>query len=179
MPRGWSTRQPSSAPTSTLLVGYRSRKRLAMELRKKFGPRGVIHSWANPDGTQKIEDTGPLTRKHMETVDDETSDTAVTFIEKASKEGKPFFVWWNGARMHFCTHVKPELRGISGQDEYAGGMVEHDMHVGKLLKKLDQLRIADNTIVFYSTDNGPYYNTWPDAAATPFRGEKYINWEGG
>ena len=149
------------------------------ELRKKFGPRGVIHSWANSDGTQKIEDTGPLTKKRMETVDDETSDAALGFIEQAHKDGKPWFVWWNGTRMHFRTHVKEELRGISGQDEYADGMVEHDMHIGKFLDKLDELGIADNTIVFYSTDNGPHYNTWPDAAATPFRGEKNTNWEGG
>jgi arylsulfatase len=149
------------------------------ELKKKFGPRGVIHSWAMPDGTQKIEDTGPLTKKRMETVDDDTSDQAIRFIEENTKAGKPWFVWWSGTRMHFRTHVKPELRGISGQDEYADGMVEHDMHIGKFLDKLDQLGIADNTIVFYSTDNGPHYNTWPDAAATPFRGEKNTNWEGG
>jgi len=149
------------------------------EFRKKFGPRGVIHSWANADGTQKIEDTGPLTKKRMETVDDETSDAAIAFIEKQQKAGKPWFVWWNGTRMHFRTHVKAEHRGISGQDEYSDGMVEHDMHIGKFLKKLDELGIADNTIVFYSTDNGPHYNTWPDAAATPFRGEKNTNWEGG
>jgi arylsulfatase len=149
------------------------------EFRKKFGPRGVIHSWANPDGTQKIEDTGPLTKKRMETVDDETSDAALAFIDKAQKEGKPWFIWWSGTRMHFRTHVKDELRGISGQDEYADGMVEHDRHIGKFLDKLDELGIADNTIVLYSTDNGPHYNTWPDAAATPFRGEKNTNWEGG
>jgi len=149
------------------------------ELRKKFGPRGVIRSWAQADGTQKIEDTGPLTRKRMETVDDETSDAAIAFMEKANADGKPWFIWWSGTRMHFRTHVKDELRGISGQDEYADGMVEHDMHIGKFLDKLDELGIADDTIVFYSTDNGPHYNTWPDAAATPFRGEKNTNWEGG
>jgi len=149
------------------------------ELIKRFGPRGVIHSWAEPDGSQKIEDTGPLTRKRMETVDDDTSDHAIRFIEENTKAGKPWFVWWSGTRMHFRTHVKPELRGISGQDEYADGMVEHDMHIGKFLNKLDELGISDNTIVFYSTDNGPHYNTWPDAAATPFRGEKNTNWEGG
>jgi len=147
--------------------------------REKFGPRGVIHSWANADGTQRIEDTGPLTKKRMETVDDETSDAAIRFIRAAHERGQPFFVWWNGTRMHFRTHVKPELRGISGQDEYSDGMVEHDMHIGKFLDLLDELGIADNTIVFYSTDNGPHYNTWPDAAATPFRGEKNTNWEGG
>ncbi|MGD8869766.1 MAG: sulfatase-like hydrolase/transferase, partial [Gemmatimonadales bacterium] len=147
--------------------------------REAFGPRGVIHSWAQPDGTQRIEDTGPLTKKRMETVDDETSDAAIRFIRDAHARGQPFFVWWNGTRMHFRTHVKEELRGISGQDEYADGMVEHDMHIGKFLDLLDELGIADNTIVFYSTDNGPHYNTWPDAAATPFRGEKNTNWEGG
>ena len=116
----------------------------------------------------------------METVDDETSAAAIGFMERGHAEaGTPWFMWWNGTRMHFRTHVKEELRGISGQDEYADGMVEHDMHVGKLLDKLDELGIADNTIVFYSTDNGPHYNTWPDAAATPFRGEKNTNWEGG
>ncbi len=149
------------------------------EFGKKFGPRGVIHSWANPDGTQKITDTGPLTKKRMETVDDETSDRAIEFIKEQVKAGKPWFVWWSGTRMHFRTHVKKELRGISGQDEYSDGMVEHDMHIGKFLKVLDELKIADNTIVFYSTDNGPHMNTWPDAAMTPFRGEKNTNWEGG
>jgi arylsulfatase len=149
------------------------------EFRKRFGPRGVIHSYAEASGKQRIEDTGPLTKKRMETVDDETSDAAMRFIRDAHTAGKPFFVWWNGTRMHFRTHVKAELRGISGQDEYADGMVEHDMHVGKFLKLLDELGIAEKTIVFYSTDNGPHYNTWPDAAATPFRGEKNTNWEGG
>jgi arylsulfatase len=149
------------------------------EFRKRFGPRGVIHSWANPDGSQKIEDTGPLTRKRMETVDDETSDRAIAWIKEQHKAGKPWFLWWNGTRMHFRTHVKAEHRGISGQDEYSDGMVEHDMHVGKFLALLDDLGVAEETIVFYSTDNGPHYNTWPDAAATPFRGEKNTNWEGG
>jgi arylsulfatase A-like enzyme len=147
--------------------------------RQKFGPRGVIHSWANADGTQKIEDTGPLTKKRMETIDDETADRAIAFIKEQHAAGKPWFVWWNGTRMHFRTHVKTEHRGISGQDEYSDGMVEHDMHVGKFLNLLGELGITDNTIVFYSTDNGPHYNTWPDAAATPFRGEKNTNWEGG
>ncbi len=149
------------------------------KFRNRFGPRGVIHSWAREDGTQKIEDTGPLTKKRMETVDDETSDAAIAFIRKQHEAGRPWFVWWNGTRMHFRTHVKKAHRGISGQDEYADGMVEHDMHIGKFLNLLDELKIADNTVVFYSTDNGPHYNTWPDAAATPFRGEKNTNWEGG
>ena len=149
------------------------------ELKKKFGPRGVMHSWAQGGGKQKIEDTGPLTKKRMETVDDETSDAAIDFIRRQHEAGTPWFVWWSGTRMHFRTHVKEELRGISGQDEYADGMVEHDMHIGKFLKVLDDLGIADKTIVHYSTDNGPHYNTWPDAAATPFRGEKNTNWEGG
>jgi len=147
--------------------------------REQFGPRGVIHSWAQADGTQKIEDTGPLTKKRMETVDDETSDRAIAFIKEQHKAGKPWFVWWSGTRMHFRTHVKDELRGISGQDEYSDGMVEHDMHIGKFLKLLDELKITDNTIVMYSTDNGPHMNTWPDAAMTPFRSEKNTNWEGG
>ncbi|WP_163336486.1 arylsulfatase [Desulfopila sp. IMCC35008] len=145
------------------------------EFRKKFGPRGVVKSSA--DG--KIEDTGPLTKKRMETVDDETVAAALDFMDRQSAAKKPFFLWWNGTRMHFRTHVKAEHRGISGQDEYSDGMVEHDMHVGEILKKIDDLGIADNTIVFYSTDNGPHYNTWPDAASTPFRGEKNTNWEGG
>ncbi|MEI6865451.1 arylsulfatase [Flavicella sp.] len=142
---------------------------------KKYGPRGVIHSYA--DG--RIEDTGVLTKKRMETVDDETSDAAISFIRNAVKEGTPFFVWWNGTRMHFRTHVKEELRGISGQNEYGDGMVEHDMHVGKLLDLLDELGVADNTIVQYGTDNGPHKNTWPDAGVNAFRGEKNTNWEGG
>jgi arylsulfatase len=142
---------------------------------ERFGPRGVMRSFA--DG--KIEDTGPLTKKRMETIDDETLAASLDFIDRQHEAGKPFFVWWNGTRMHFRTHVKEELRGISGQDEYSDGMVEHDGHVGQLLAKLDELGIVDDTIVFYSTDNGPHYNTWPDAGSTPFRGEKNTNWEGG
>ena len=129
-------------------------------------------------GKQRIEDTGPLTKKRMETVDDETVAAAQDFIKRQVKAGEPFFTWWNGTRMHFRTHVKAEHRGISGQDEYADGMVEHDMHVGQLLEVVDRLGIADNTLVMYSTDNGPHYNTWPDAGTTPFRNEKNSNWEG-
>ncbi len=145
------------------------------DFRSKYGPRGVIHSTA--DGS--IEDTGPLTKKRMETIDDESIEATIEFITKTVKEGKPFFVWWNGTRMHFRTHVKEELRGISGQDEYGDGMVEHDIHVGQLLDLLDELDISDNTIVMYGTDNGPHKNTWPDAGLNPFRGEKNTNWEGG
>ncbi len=115
----------------------------------------------------------------METVDDETVAAAIDFIKRQNAADKPFFVWWSGTRMHFRTHVKAEHRGISGQDEYSDGMVEHDMHIGQFLDLLDELGIADDTMVFYSTDNGPHYNTWPDAASTPFRGEKNTNWEGG
>jgi arylsulfatase len=142
--------------------------------REKFGPRGVIKSSA--DG--QIEDTGPLTKKRMETVDDETVAAAIDFIKRAHEQGKPFYVWWSGTRMHFRTHVSADRRN-PGNDEYTDGMLEHDMHVGQLLAVLDELGIADNTIVHYSTDNGPHYNTWPDAASTPFFGEKNTNWEGG
>lgn len=144
------------------------------EFRQRFGPRGVIHSFA--DG--RIEDTGPLTKKRMETIDDDVTDRTIAFIEKANKDGKPFFVWWNSTHMHFRTHVAKDAQGASGQGFYNDAMVQHDAHVGKLLKKLDDLGIADNTIVCYSTDNGPHYNTWPDAGITPFRSEKNTNWEG-
>jgi arylsulfatase len=147
-----------------------------------YGPRGVIRSsatYGEGEITQEIEDTGALTRERMEVVDDETSDAAIAFIREQHEAGNPWFVWWNGTRMHFRTHVKEELRGISGQNEYADGMVEHDMHVGKFLDLLDELGIADNTIVFYSTDNGPHMNTWPDAGMTPFWSEKNTAWEGG
>jgi arylsulfatase len=148
------------------------------EFRKKYGPRGVIHAWADGKGGQKIEDTGPLTIERMKTVDDETIAAAKRFITEQVKADQPFFVWWNGTRMHFRTHLKEEHIGISGQDEYGDGMVEHDMHVGELLELLDELGIADNTIVQYSTDNGVHYNSWPDAGTTPFRSEKNTNWEG-
>ncbi|MCF6311546.1 MAG: arylsulfatase [Verrucomicrobiales bacterium] len=150
------------------------------EFAKKYGPRGVIKSSA--DG--KIEDTGPLTKKRMETIDDETVAAAIDFIQRQTKADKPWFVWWSGTRMHFRTHVSSKKRDLIAKqypnaDEYQAGMVEHDMHIGEFLKALDELGIADNTIVQYSTDNGPHYNTWPDAGSTPFRGEKNTNWEGG
>jgi len=150
------------------------------EFRKKFGPRGVLKCKANPDGTQTIEDTGPLTRKRMETVDDETCAAAMDFIKRQHAAGKPFYCWWNATRMHFRTHVRKEHEGLSGPNgnEYQDGMVEHDMNVGQLLKLIDDLGIANNTIVFYSTDNGPHFNTWPDAGTTLFRSEKNSNWEG-
>ncbi|MBI2740465.1 MAG: arylsulfatase [Rhodospirillales bacterium] len=147
------------------------------EFRKKFGPRGVIRSSA--DG--KIEDTGPLTKKRMETIDDETSAAAVDFIDRQTKAGKPFFCWFNSTRMHFRTHVKEDRRsppGLTALTEYADGMVEHDGHVGQILKKVDDLGIANDTIVLYTTDNGPHMNSWPDGAMTPFRSEKNTNWEG-
>ena len=147
--------------------------------KKKFGPRGVLHCWANPDGTQKIENTGPLTIKRMETVDEEFLDASLKFIEKANADGKPFFVWWNSTRMHIFTHLKKESDGKTGLGLYPDGMVEHDGHVGKLLDKLDELGIADNTIVMYSTDNGAEVMSWPDGGTTPFRGEKDTNYEGG
>jgi len=149
------------------------------EFKKKFGPRGVLHSWANPDGTQKIENTGPLTVKRMETVDEEFLEASLTFMEKAVKDDKPFFCWWNSTRMHIFTHLKKESVGVTGLGVYPDGMVEHDGHVGKLLEKLDDLGIAENTIVMYSTDNGAEVMSWPDGGSTPFRGEKDTNFEGG
>lgn len=148
--------------------------------RKKFGPRGVLHSWAKPGGGQKIEDTGPLTRQRMETVDDEFLAAAKDFITRQQKAGKPFFVWFNSTHMHFRTHEKPTSRGQAGrwQSEYHDVMIDHDRHVGELLTLLDDLGIANDTIVMYSTDNGPHRNSWPDAGTTPFRSEKNTNWEG-
>jgi arylsulfatase len=150
------------------------------DFRKNFGPRGVIRAWANGDGTQRIEDTGPLTRKRMETVDEEFRDAAVDFIQRKAEEDTPFFVWFNSTHMHFRTHVKPESRGRAGrwQSEYHDTMLDHDDLVGTLLDELDRLGIADNTIVMYSTDNGPHMNSWPDGGMTPFRSEKNSNWEG-
>ncbi len=149
------------------------------EFKKKFGPRGVIHSWAQPDGTQKIEDTGPLTKKRMETVDEETTEAALKFMDKAHKDGKPFFLWWNSTRMHIFTHLKPSSQGKTGLGVYADGMVEHDAMVGQLLDKLKELGIENNTIVMYSTDNGAETFSWPDGGTTMFRGEKNTQWEGG
>jgi len=161
------------------------------EFKKKCGPRGVLHSWGtNVDdntvdpqwgrvGAQKIENTGPLTMKRMETVDEEFLNGALNFIDKANKEGKPFFCWFNSTRMHIFTHLKPASVGKTGLGLEADGMVEHDGMVGQLLDKIDQLGIADNTIVMYSTDNGAEEMGWPDGGVTPFRGEKDTNWEGG
>jgi arylsulfatase len=145
------------------------------EFHKQYGPRGVIHSYS--DG--RIEDTGPLTRKRMETVDEEFHDAAMNFIDRAHDEGKPFFVWYNATRMHVWTRLKEESIGRTGIGIYPDGMVEHDDMVGKVLKKLDDLGIADNTIVIYSTDNGAETFSWPDGGTTPFYGEKGTTWEGG
>jgi arylsulfatase A-like enzyme len=163
------------------------------KFKEAFGPRGVLKCKAadkdDPTeqprwgrvGKQTIEDTGPLTKKRMETIDDETTDAAVDYMRRQTKAGKPFFCWMNTTRMHFRTHVKAEHRdkpGLTSRTEYADGMIEHDAHVGKLLKAVDDLGIADDTIVLYTTDNGPHMNSWPDGAMTPFRSEKATNWEG-
>jgi arylsulfatase A-like enzyme len=145
------------------------------EFRKKYAPRGVIHSYA--DG--KIEDTGPMTRKRMETADEEFLGAGLDFIDRAHKADKPFFVWMSTTRMHVWTRLKPEAQGRTGIGLYPDGMVEHDDHIGVLLKKLDDLGIADDTIVIYSTDNGAEKVTWPDGGVTPFHGEKGTTWEGG
>jgi arylsulfatase A-like enzyme len=162
------------------------------EYRAKFGPRGVLKCKATEVddetvdprfgkiGKQTIEDTGPLTKKRMETIDDETSAAAIDYMKRQNAAGKPFFVWFNSTRMHLRTHVRAEHRGryTHGDSEYIDGMIEHDETIGSLLNCLDELGIADNTIVVYSTDNGPHMNTWPDGAMTYFRSEKNTNWEG-
>jgi arylsulfatase A-like enzyme len=158
---------------------------------ERFGPRGVMHSWAtdvdDPTedprwgrvGKQKIEDTGRLTIERMETIDDELTEAALGFIDKMHQEEKPFLLWYNSTRMHIHTHLKEESKGVTGLGVYPDGMVEHDGHVGQILDKLDALGIADNTLVMYSTDNGAEKFDWPDGGSTPFRGEKDTNWEGG
>jgi arylsulfatase len=160
--------------------------------RERFGPRGVLRTFATDKddptemprwgrvGKQKIEDTGPLTRKRMETCDDDFVAAAIDFIKRQEKAGKPWFVWLNTTHMHLITHTKPSSRGQAGrwQSPYHDTMVDHDKNVGQMLDLLDQLGIADNTFVMYSTDNGPHRNSWPDAGTTPFRSEKNTNWEG-
>jgi arylsulfatase A-like enzyme len=160
--------------------------------RAKFGPRGVLHTKATDKddstidprfgkvGKQTIKDTGPLTKKRMETIDDETSAAAIDFMKRQKAAGKPFFVWMNATRMHLRTHVRAEHRGRYkyGDSEYNDGMIEHDDMVGSLLKALDDMGLAKDTIVFYSSDNGPHMNSWPDGAMTPYRSEKNTNWEG-
>ena len=160
--------------------------------RERFGPRGVLHSWATDEddstdqprwgrvGKQRIEDTGPLTKKRMETIDDEVLEHGLDFIDRQHAADAPFFVWFNTTHMHFRTHPKPESIGQAGrwQSPYHDTMIDHDKVVGALLDKLDDLGIADDTIVIYSTDNGPHMNSWPDGGMTPFRSEKNTNWEG-
>jgi arylsulfatase len=160
------------------------------EFLKQFGPRGVLHCIATDKddsttdprwgrvGKQTIEDTGPLTKKRMETVDEEITAGAIGWMEKQVKADKPFFLWYNSTAMHFRTHLADKNRGKSGQDDYSDRMVTHDEQIGEILNKLDELGVADNTIVMYSTDNGPENDTWPDAANTPFRSQKDTNWEG-
>jgi arylsulfatase A-like enzyme len=149
------------------------------EFRRQFGPRGVLKTWANADGTQRIENTGPLTMKRVETVDEEFLAGALDFMDRAVQARRPFFTWFNATRMHIWTRLKPESRGKTGLGIYADGMVEHDGHVGQLLRKLDDLGVAQNTIVLYTTDNGAEVMSWPDGGNTPFRGEKATAWEGG
>jgi len=162
------------------------------QFRERFGPRGVFHCFATdtvstlPDdgrfgkwGKQRCEDTGPLSRKRMETVDEEVLAATTKFIDKNQQAGKPWFVWFNTTRMHIFTHLKAESQGKTGLGIYPDGMVEHDGHIGQMLKKLDDLGIAENTIVIWTTDNGAEVMSWPDGGTTPFRGEKNTNWEGG
>lgn len=145
------------------------------DFKKRFGPRGVIHSYS--DG--RIEDTGPLTKKRMETIDEEVNAKTLAFMEQAHKADKPFFVWWNSTKMHIFTHLKEGVAGKTGLGIYADGMVEHDRQIGEVLAKLKELGIEDNTIIMYSTDNGAEAFTWPDGGTTMFRGEKNTQWEGG
>jgi arylsulfatase A-like enzyme len=146
--------------------------------KKAFGPRGVLHCFSDGKGGQTIKDTGPLTKKRMETVDEEITAAALGWMEKQAKADQPFFLWYNSTAMHFRTHLADKNRGKSGQDDYSDRMVTHDEQIGMMLDKLDELGIADNTIVMYSTDNGPENDTWPDGANTPFRSQKDTNWEG-
>lgn len=159
--------------------------------RKRFGPRGVLRCKASDKddptvdeqfgkvGKQTIENTGPLPKERMETVDEEFLSAALDFIDRKHKEGAPWFCYFNPTRMHIFTHLKPSSRGKTGMGLYPDGMAELDGYVGQLLKKLDDLGIADDTIVVFTTDNGAEVCTWPDGGATPFRGEKDTNWEGG
>ncbi|HWI68026.1 MAG TPA: arylsulfatase [Nitrospiraceae bacterium] len=152
------------------------------KFKKMFGPRGVLHCKSDGKGGQTIEDTGPLTKKRMETIDEEITAAALGWMERQAKAGKPFFLWYNATAMHFRTHLAEKNKGksgVDGQDDYSDRMVVHDEQIGQMLDKLDELGIADNTIVMYSTDNGPENDTWPDGANTPFRGQKDSNWEGG
>jgi arylsulfatase len=160
------------------------------KFKEQFGPRGVLHCFATDKddptveprwgrvGKQKVEDTGPLTKKRMETVDEEITSAAIGWMEKQVKADKPFFLWYNSTAMHFRTHLAEKNRGKSGQDDYSDRMVTHDEQIGQILDKLEELGVADNTFVMYSTDNGPENDTWPDAANTPFRSQKDTNWEG-
>jgi arylsulfatase len=145
------------------------------EFKKRFGPRGVIHSFA--DG--RVTDTGPLTRKRMETFDEEVNVKAVDFMKRAKQADKPFFLWWNSTKMHIFTHLKEGVAGKTGLGIYADGMVEHDRQVGEMLGALKELGLEENTIVMYTTDNGAEAFTWPDGGTTMFRGEKNTQWEGG
>jgi arylsulfatase len=158
--------------------------------RAHYGPRGVLRCWATTTddttedpsfgkvGRQKIDNTGPLNVKRMETIDDEFTNAAMDWMGKQAKAGKPFFCYYNSTRMHVFTHLKESSQGKTGLGLYPDGMVEHDGHVGQLLKKLDDLAIAKNTIVVYTSDNGAEVMTWPDGGTTPYRGEKATNWEG-
>jgi arylsulfatase A-like enzyme len=148
------------------------------DFRKKFGPRNPLRTYARADGTQSIEDTGPLTRERMRTIDDEILEAGLDFIDRKHEDGQPFFLWMNSSRMHYPTYVPKEWDGVSGQGLYADGMLQHDAWVGSILEKLDSLGISENTIVIYTADNGSQTSTWPDGGITPYRSEKFTNWEG-